>query len=233
MVVPVLNEAERIREALTRLRAQAPQAEVVVVDGGSTDGTPERARGLARVLASPRGRAVQMNHGAKNSRGRWLLFLHADTALPDGFQDALAAAEAKDCRAGAFSLRIAGSHRLLPMLGWGATLRTSLLHIALGDQALFCRRDLFDRVRGFPEVPIMEDYLFTRMLRQSGERLYLSPLVANTSGRRWEEQGFWRTWWRFRRNYWRVGQALRLDSVDGGDLAARLEALRQEYQDVR
>ena len=233
IVIPVLNEARHLSGLLKRLRVQAPGVEVVVVDGGSTDGTVDVAQRMARVLLSPPGRAAQMNYGAVNSKGAWLLFLHADTALPDAFLKAIAEAETKGYRAGAFSLSIAGDHPLLRVLGWGATLRTSLLRIALGDQALFCRRDLFNHLRGFPDVPIMEDYLFTRLLRQRGEGLFLSPLQVTTSGRRWEQQGVWRTWWQFRRLYWRVGRALREDSVDGSALAAHLEALRQEYEDVR
>lgn len=203
IVIPALDEAAGIVAALERLRHQAPRAGRIVVDGGSTDGTAALAAPLARVIAAPRGRAAQLNAGARAATGDWLLFLHADTRLPDGFADEPARAAAAGCAAGAFRLRIEGRHPLLPALAWGANLRTRLRHVALGDQALFCTRALFEARGGFPALPILEDYAFTLDLRRAGIPLYLSPLAATTSGRRWDTQGFWRTWWRFRRIYWR------------------------------
>ena len=201
IIIPALNEAARVEAALQRLRAQAPEAEIVVVDGGSRDGTAALAARYCRVIAGPPGRARQMNLGAGESRGEWLLFLHVDTLLPDGFAGELARAAGRGCQAGAFRLRIAGRHPLLPLLAWGANLRTRWLRIALGDQALFCTRALFTAQQGFPPLPIGEDYAFTLRLRRAGTPLYLARLAVETSGRRWDEQGFWRTWWRFRTIY--------------------------------
>ncbi|MEE8435219.1 MAG: TIGR04283 family arsenosugar biosynthesis glycosyltransferase [bacterium] len=206
IIVPTFNEAGVVAGALRRLARQAPQAERIVVDGGSSDGTVELARPLARVIQSARGRASQLNLGAKESRGEWLLFLHADTALPDDFLDEMARAAERGRDAGAFRLRIAGRHRLLPLLAWGANLRTRWRGIALGDQALFCTRSLFTGRGGFPPVSMLEDYLFTLGLKQAGVPLYLTRSVVTTSGRRWDQGRFWRTWWQFRMIYWRFRQ---------------------------
>ncbi len=203
IVLPALNEAAGIEGALRRLAAQAPDAERIVVDGGSTDGTPRLAAPLAAVLASPRGRATQMNAGAGAAQGDWLLFLHVDTQLPDGFAAQPEAAQRAGCGAGAFRLRIAGRHPLLPLLAWGASQRTRWRGMALGDQALFVERSLFFRLGGFPNLPLMEDYAFARRLKAERLRLWLSPLAVTTSGRRWDVHGFWRTWWWMRRAYWR------------------------------
>jgi len=221
VILPVLNEAEAIGPALRRLKEQAPDAERIVADGGSSDGSAELARAEARVVVADRGRARQMNAGAALAEGDWLLFLHADTRLPAGFAAELAAAEAAGFRAGAFRLRIEGRHRLLPVLAWCATLRTRWLGIALGDQALFVQRSLFETLGGFPPLPLMEDHAWSRRLRRAGIRLYLARGSATTSGRRWDQDGFWRTWWRMRRNtrtFIRTGEA---------------ESLVHGYRDVR
>lgn len=225
IIVPTFNEAGVVGGVLRRLAGLAPQAERIVVDGGSSDGTVELARPLARVIQSARGRAAQLNLGARESRGDWLLFLHADTALPDGFLDEMARASGRGFEAGAFRLRIAGRHRLLPLLALGANLRTRWRGIALGDQALFCTRSLFNRQGGFPAVSILEDYVFTLGLKRSGVPLYLASSAVTTSGRRWDQQGFWRTWWRFRmifRRFHQHGEAARAGGRGGGD-----------YEDVR
>ena len=202
IVIPALNEAGIVQAALQRLRAQAPEVECVLADGGSTDGTAELAAPYARVVHAPRGRALQLNAGAEAAGGAWLLFLHVDTRLPEGFQHEPARAAAAGYAAGAFRLRIEGRHPLLPLLAWGANQRTRWRHIALGDQALFCTRAVFQAQGGFPPLPLLEDYAFVCALRRARIPLYLAPGAVTTSGRRWDEQGFWRTWWRFRRIYW-------------------------------
>lgn len=222
VIIPVLDEAQAIGPALERLREIAPEAELVVVDGGSTDGTPGLAAPHARVVTSAPGRAVQLNHGAAVARGDWLLFLHVDTALPQGFQAALAEAQRRGLQTGAFGLRIVGRHPLLPLLSRAATLRTRWRRIALGDQAIFVARALFTEVGGFPELPLMEDYAFSLLLKRRGLPLYLAPQCVTTSGRRWDQCGFFRTWWQMRRLYlqyhWRRG--------DVAELAARYHHVR-------
>lgn len=196
VVVPVLNEAAGIRaalEALAPLRSHGH--EVIVVDGGSSDRTLELAEGLCdRVLRSPRGRALQMNAGARVANGDVLLFLHADTRLPIDFRIPESSVW------GRFDVRIDGRHPLLKVVGWAMNLRSRLSGIATGDQAIFVRRDAFP---GFPEIALMEDVALSRLLKRRAAPACLRARVA-TSGRRWESRGVLRTiflMWRLRLLY--------------------------------
>ena len=207
IVVPALNEATRIDACLRALAALRDRgAEVIVVDGGSTDGTVASAEPLAdRVLQAPRGRAQQMNAGAAQARAETLLFLHADTRLPD---DALHAIETAllDARAhwGRFDVRIEGRPRLLKLVAWMMNLRSRRGGIATGDQAIFVRRKSFVRVAGFPDQPLMEDIELSRRLGALARPVCLRQRVT-TSGRRWERDGVLRTivlMWRLRWLYW-------------------------------
>ncbi|MBI3992462.1 MAG: TIGR04283 family arsenosugar biosynthesis glycosyltransferase [Candidatus Lambdaproteobacteria bacterium] len=221
IIIPALNEANAIETTLRHVARCAPHAERIVVDGGSGDGTMELAAAHARVLRATAGRAMQLNAGARAARGEWLLFLHADTRLPPDFQVALRDAAEQGYDVGAFSLAIRGRHPLLPLLAWGANLRSRWRGIALGDQAPFMRRRFFDQRGGFPELALMEDYAFFRALRRDGIGFYLSPQRVETSGRRWDVSGFWRTWWQMRllrRLFDRGGHP--------GDLAARYRHIR-------
>jgi len=196
VVVPVLNEAAGIRaalEALAPLRARGH--EVIVVDGGSSDSTADIAAGLCdRVLSAPRGRAAQMNAGARAANGDMLLFLHADTRLPADFTIPDSAVW------GRFDVRIDGRHPLLKVVACAMNLRSRLTGIATGDQAMFVRRAVFP---GFPEIPLMEDVALSKVLKQRGRPTCLHEKVT-TSGRRWEERGVLRTillMWRLRLLY--------------------------------
>jgi len=209
--MPVLNEAAGlpgVLQALTPLRARGH--EVIVVDGGSHDGSAAlaEAEGVT-VLAGPRGRAQQMNAGAAVARHEVLLFLHADTQLPAQADAAIATALDEDDGAGAdwgrFDVTIEGHSRWLPMVAWFMNRRSRLSGIATGDQALFVRRALFQRLGGFPEQPLMEDVELSRRLRALSRPACLRQRVR-TSGRRWDERGAWRTivlMWRLRWLYWR------------------------------
>jgi rSAM/selenodomain-associated transferase 2 len=207
IVVPVLNEAAGI---VTTLQALAPLrergAEVIVVDGGSDDGTVQCAVPWAnRVLSSPRGRARQMNAGAAEARAPLLLFLHADTQLPDGADAVLHAAMAGGAAWGRFDVQIDGRAPMLRLVAALMNQRSRFSGIATGDQALFVRRELFERVGGFPDQPLMEDIELSRRLRALAPPCCLRQRVR-TSGRRWEAHGVWRTiWlmWRLRWRYWR------------------------------
>lgn len=198
VVVPTLNEARGIRaalEALAPLRALGH--EVIVVDGGSTDGTAELAAGLCdRILTAPRGRASQMNAGARVARGEMLLFLHADTRLPPG----AAALVLNSPLWGRFDVEIEGRHPLLRLVAWAMNLRSRLTGIATGDQAMFVRRDAFP---GFPEIALMEDVALSKVLKRRSPPACLRQKVL-TSGRRWESHGVLRTiflMWRLRLLY--------------------------------
>ena len=198
IIIPALDESQRIAaalEALAPLRAKGH--EVIVVDGGSSDATVERARPLAdQVLPSARGRASQMNAGARAARAEALVFLHADTRLP-ALADALIINALKVYAWGRFDVRIEGSHPLLPLVACAMNLRSRLTGIATGDQAIFVRRDMFV---GFPEIALMEDIAFSRTMKRVGVPACLRERVT-TSGRRWERRGILRTillMWRLR-----------------------------------
>jgi rSAM/selenodomain-associated transferase 2 len=207
IVVPTLDEAAGLAEhlaALQPLRAQG--CEVVVVDGGSGDGSLDLARPLADVvLSAPRGRGTQLNAGARAARGELLLFLHADTRLPPGAVEAVRAALAPGPHEwGRFDVEIAGRHLLLGLVAWLISWRSRLSRIATGDQAIFVRRSCFERVGRFPDIPLMEDVALSTALRQTGRPACLRLRVV-TSGRRWEARGVLRTillmWW-LRLLYW-------------------------------
>jgi rSAM/selenodomain-associated transferase 2 len=192
VVVPALNEAGGIVAALRSAREPGVR-EIVVVDGGSSDDTRRLAATAAnRVLSSPRGRAVQMNAGAAAASGEVLLFLHADTRLPAGFAAAVLDAIAAGAIGGRFDVALEGAHRFLPVVAWLMNQRSRLTGISTGDQALFVRREVFERLGGFAPLPLMEDVELTTRLRREGPLAALRQRVT-TSARRWEENGVTRT----------------------------------------
>jgi rSAM/selenodomain-associated transferase 2 len=195
IIVPALNEAAGIAATLEALRSwRAAGHEVIVVDGGSADGTPERARAAAdRVICAPRGRAGQMNAGAALARGEILLFLHADTRLPESADALVVHRLAASGRAwGRFDVRIEGKSPLLPLIALCMNLRSRITGIATGDQAIFVRRDAFTQAGGFPAIELMEDIALSHALKRISPPLCLSDKLV-TSGRRWESRGVLRT----------------------------------------
>ncbi|MCX5906873.1 MAG: TIGR04283 family arsenosugar biosynthesis glycosyltransferase [Deltaproteobacteria bacterium] len=193
IIIPALNEEERIAACLASTQ-KSSNVERIVVDGGSRDKTVELARSLgARVLPSSRGRAPQMNTGAERATGELLLFLHADTCLPEGFDRYVREILAQpDVAAGAFGFRLDGSSRSLRLIERVANWRARKLQMPYGDQAIFLRADLFRAVGGYPEMPIMEDFELIRRLKRKG-RVEIAPVPAITSPRRWLKQGTWKT----------------------------------------
>lgn len=207
VIVPALNEGAQIRQTLVELQPLREQGvEIIVVDGGSRDDTAEIARALAdQVLPSDRGRARQLNAGAAHARGRVLLFLHADTQLPDTAAMAIRAATDSALAWGRFDVRITGSALMLPVIAWFINHRSRLSGIATGDQALFFTRELFYRLGRFPQQPLMEDVEISRRAKALCPPRCLHLQVV-TSGRRWEKYGVWQTiWlmWKLRYLYWR------------------------------
>jgi rSAM/selenodomain-associated transferase 2 len=207
IIVPCLNEADSIAAtliALAPLRARG--AEVIVVDGGSQDATVARASPHAdAVISSPRGRASQMNAGAVRARGEILLFLHADTLLPES-ADALIVDGLNRSRRGwgRFDVAISGRNPLLRVVAALMNLRSRLTGIATGDQAIFVTRSLFTAAGAYPEIPLMEDVALSRQLKRFAPPLCLRHRLT-TSGRRWEKHGVLRTillMWRLRLAYW-------------------------------
>jgi rSAM/selenodomain-associated transferase 2 len=202
LVVPVLNEAPGLAaslQALAPLRSRGH--ELIVVDGGSDDASASIAAPLAdRVLRAPRGRAVQMNAGARAASGDVLVFVHADTRLPPQAEEEILSSLDKH-RWGRFDVAIEGRHPGLRVVAAAMNLRSRLTGIATGDQAIFVRRAEFP---GFPEIALMEDVALSRLLKRRGRPACLRSRVR-TSGRRWESRGVLRTvllMWRLRLLYW-------------------------------
>jgi rSAM/selenodomain-associated transferase 2 len=206
IIIPVLNEGERIAALLDGLAGmRALGTEVIVVDGGSRDATIQRARLRAdQVISAPRGRAVQMNAGSAKATGDMLLFLHADTQLPRHADHVVLSGLERSSRAwGRFDVKIEGQHPLLLVVGFLMNLRSRLTGIATGDQAIFARRDAFQAAGGFPEIPLMEDIALCKRLKRISRPLCISEHVV-TSGRRWEQNGVLATMmlmWRLRFAY--------------------------------
>lgn len=200
IIVPVLNEAAGIVQSLEQLQGfRAAGAEIVVVDGGSTDGTSALAETLADlVVISPAGRGRQMNAAAAVARGEILLFLHADTRLPPEAVSLISSAIGKGACWGRFDVEIAGKLRGLGMVAFMMNWRSRLTGIATGDQAIFVTREAFEQCGGFAAIPLMEDIVFSQTMCKRASPACLHSRVI-TSGRRWEKNGLLRTilmmWW--------------------------------------
>lgn len=194
IIMPVLDEAGTITRALASTRDAAYVVERLVVDGGSRDGTVERARACgAEVMASPGGRARQMNTGARAAKGDTLLFLHADTSLPEGFEHHVRQILSRPGTvAGAFRLCFDGRGPALRIIEHLANFRSTWKGMPYGDQAIFIEAERFHRAGGFPELPLMEDFELMRRLRREGS-IGIAPVAAITSARRYERKGALRT----------------------------------------
>ena len=215
IIVPTLDEAQGIEACLRRLEPlRGRGVEVVVADGGSADGTAALAAPFADiVITAPRGRAAQMNAGAAASRGDTLLFLHADTRLPDGADRLVLEGLAASGRHwGRFDVAIEGRPAMLRVGAAGMNARSRLTGIATGDQAIFVRRAAFEAAGGFPAIALMEDIALSKALKRAGPPLCLRSR-ALTSGRRWERHGTLATillMWRLRLAYFLGADPARL-----------------------
>ncbi|UCH49923.1 MAG: TIGR04283 family arsenosugar biosynthesis glycosyltransferase [Betaproteobacteria bacterium] len=214
-IVPVLNEADSIECFLQTLRACCgQQCEIIVVDGGSNDATTTLATPYCdQVIVSARGRAMQMNAGARCSSGALLCFVHADSTLPPAADQNIRAALGNGGRQwGRFDVRLSGRHPLLRIVERLMNWRSRLTGIATGDQALFMTRELFESAGGFPEIALMEDIAMSRKLKSLGPPACLSKkLIA--SARRWEQNGVMRTivlMWKLRLLYFLGADPARL-----------------------
>jgi rSAM/selenodomain-associated transferase 2/rSAM/selenodomain-associated transferase 1 len=194
IIIPTLNEAAIIAETLAYFKG-LDQLEVIVVDGGSQDDTARLAAALgAKVIQTKPGKAIQMNAGASAASGEVLVFLHADTRMPKNFnRQILAALDQNGVVAGAFRLHIDPVAPGIRFIEQVANLRSRYFKIPYGDQALFMKKALFQKVGGFAEVPIMEDFILVRRLKRIGKIIIL-PQSVITSPRRWIHMGVLRTW---------------------------------------
>lgn len=210
VIIPTFNEERSLPRSLACLSASA-LTEIIIVDGGSTDRTLDLAQefcahtGNARVITAPRGRASQMNEGAKAGQGEVLLFLHADTQLPPHTERIVQSALTNlSVVGGRFDVRFDHSSAWSQIISAFMNRRSRLTGIATGDQALFVRREVFEALGGFSEIPLMEDIEFSRRLQQAGRVMALRDTVV-TSFRRWDSQGPLRTillMWTLRFLYW-------------------------------
>lgn len=194
IIIPTLNEETSLRKTLNATGSDQ-DTECIVVDGGSTDNTCSIARQcVQQVFVTSASRARQMNMGAQHARGDILLFLHADTLLPAGalsmVRDILQ--KKPNIVGGGFAVKFDNDALLYNLTGRLSTLRARMLGWIYGDQALFVRRNVFNRLGGFRDIPIMEDFEFSTRCRREGKLVVLGPPVLS-SARRWVTHGFWRT----------------------------------------
>jgi rSAM/selenodomain-associated transferase 2 len=194
VLVPMLNEAATIASTLDALRRGAPDAELIVVDGGSTDASVAIARPLCdSLIDASRGRAHQMNAGARASHGDALVFVHADTIVPPTFAADIASALSDPAVVGGrFDVRLDASALPYRIIGAMISIRSRISRTGTGDQAIFVRRDVFDSLGGFPELELCEDLEFSRRLKRAGRIACLRTRVT-TSARRWNRDGVART----------------------------------------
>ena len=195
IIIPVLNEERALPATLQRVFSQAGEFEVIVVDGGSTDSTLDIVNQQSQIQLhrAAAGRASQMNEGARHATGDWLLFLHADTLLPE---NALLSIEQlpADIQAGGFKHRFSGQAYSLSLISWLHNLRCRSTRIFYGDQAMFVRRKLFTELGTFPDEPILEDLLFSEKLVKVTQPVILDSYVI-TESRKFEQQGVWLSFW--------------------------------------
>lgn len=194
VVIPAYDEERALPATLGHLLAEPGDYEVIVVDGGSRDRTRAIAAALdgVRVMSAPKGRASQMNAGARAARGSWLLFLHADTLLPPGWLAAIRALDGEQrVVGGGFRLRLSGDGWRLRLVSAFDNLRARVTRIMYGDQALFVRRSVFESLGGFPEQPL-EDVAFGERLKRCGRVVLLDSVVV-TDSRKFDELGVWRS----------------------------------------
>lgn len=189
IIIPTLDEAQVIVNCLMELQPLRDCCEIIVVDGGSTDNTKRLAQPFAdKVMSSAKGRAIQMNIGAESAEGDVLIFLHADTFLPDDALSQITQARNNKARWGRFDVQLSGKHPMLNLVALLMNWRSRITGIATGDQAIFVNKQLFESVGRYPVIPLMEDIALCKKLKKITPSVCLKTKVIS-SGRRWEQFG--------------------------------------------
>jgi len=204
IIIPAYNEASQLELSLKKLFDEMPdnsEIEVILSDGGSTDNTLDIANNYpCRILSSDIGRAKQMNSASRHANGDFLLFLHADSSLPDNWLNQVQGS----LKWGFFPVKLSGQHWLLRVIERTINLRSRISRVATGDQGLYFSRSFFQALEGFPDIPIMEDIAISKRARKISEPT-IGQYPVITSSRRWEQQGIIKTvllMWGLRLAYW-------------------------------
>jgi rSAM/selenodomain-associated transferase 2 len=193
IIIPTLNEGRTIVNCLNALQPLRSNCEIILVDGGSTDDTQKIAQPLVdKLISTEKGRAIQMNVGAESAKGEMLIFLHADTFLPQNALSDIAQAIRSQQQWGRFDVVLGGSHPMLKVIAFFMNWRSRLTGIATGDQAIFIYKQLFDSVGRYPTIALMEDIALSKKLKKIALPACLKAKVT-TSGRRWEDYGVFKT----------------------------------------
>lgn len=192
VIIPILNEAKILEKTLSELQSELGQHELIVVDGGSTDGSVHIAEKYGKVITSELGRAKQLNTGAASATGDILVFLHADVWVEPGALASVATALSSGYVGGGFQQKIDGTHFLYRMIEIAGNMRGKYLKVFYGDSGIFLKRADFEKIGGFPEIPILEEMELSKKLRQLGKTTLVTPHI-HISERRWETKGIIRT----------------------------------------
>ena len=192
VIIPTLNEEEHIQRCIRSVGATQTGCEIILADGGSTDGTIEKAGACegVRIVKTGRGRGLQMNRGAEAAVGDVLLFLHADTRLEEGWSRAVRSQLAdRSMAGGAFTFKVDSGERKYRLIEFWVKLRCILFKLPYGDQGIFVRRDIFEGLGGYREIPLMEDVDLIGRMRKKG-RIAILGKKAFTHQRRWKRVGW-------------------------------------------
>lgn len=195
VVVPIFNEESTILDTLNILDGLEGDKEIVLVDGGSTDKTVDLIGNRAKLVKSPKGRAKQMNHGSAVTTGEAILFLHCDSKVEKSVLKGISKAliDTKVVGGGC-KLEIDDPRLIFKIIAFGSNLRPKMSGIFFGDQGIFVRREVFDKIGGFPDIELMEEWEFCRKLKRVGKLVQISERIF-TSARRWHKNGIWKTIW--------------------------------------
>ncbi len=193
IIIPTLNEEKNILSCLSALQPLRNECEIIVVDGESIDNTQILASPLAnKVITSAKNRSIQMNKGAGQATGDVLIFLHADTILPENSLRLIEQEISPTRQWGRFDIRLDGYSRMLKVIAWMMNWRSRITAIATGDQVIFVTRSAFEKVGQYPEISLMEDIALSKALKKIHPPICLKA-KAVSSGRRWESNGIFKT----------------------------------------